>query len=288
MLSQFASAYEDCLYLQSFFNIIDKKAIQQGNKQLRDKIKNIEFRNVTFYYPNCNNPVLRNINLTLYPNKTYAIVGLNGSGKTTLIKLLCNLYQPNFGQIFINGIDINLYDSHFLFEHISVLFQDYVRYPLTIRENIGIGNLEIIRDDDYICESAGISEIDQFICNLPQGLDTTVSKGWSDGTELSGGQWQRLAIARALVKGGDLLIFDEPDASLDVSIQEKLFNKVKELNANRIFVFTSHRVENLQIADEIIVLDKGKIDSIGQHSDLIQTSNVYQNICKMNAHQRNS
>ena len=273
VLSQISSLYENSLYVEYIKEIQKMKPIEESElEELKGPIKTIVFDQVSFQYENSMIEALKNISFTLSTGKTYALVGFNGSGKTTLLKLIMKLYTPLKGEIYINGINIKKLSSKSICHQISAVFQDFIRYPFSVSENIDLREIE--RSDDVIasCKYANIHEA---IMNLPQGYDTQLLKGWSGGTELSGGQWQKLAIARGLFKKASVLILDEPFSALDALAEEDIINKLKETKKDKLCIFVTHRYSSISMADEIIVLENGAVEEQGNHADLMKYNGLY-------------
>lgn len=279
ILSIIAELYENKLYMQSLFTILELEP--KYGKGDRAKIpfnkdfKTIEFKNVWFKYPNREDYALKNINLKIEANKTYSLVGMNGSGKTTLIKLLSMLYLPDKGNIYIDGIDINEYDRTSIYESISVVFQDFVRYPLEVYKNIGIGSVDNIEDMDKIKMAAFKSGAASFIDKLPQKYKTQLQKEWTSGVDLSLGQWQKLSIARAFMADRNILILDEPTASLDAATEYEIFKSFNKMTEGKTSILISHRFSTVKIADEIFVIKEGEIIEKGSHEELTKNNGLY-------------
>ena len=235
----------------------------------------IEFRNVSFCYPGSDVFVLRNINLHIQPNERIALVGLNGAGKTTLIKLLTRLYDPTDGQVLIDGVDIRDYDLKSLYQRFGIIFQDFVRYQFSVRENIGFGQVDALDDITRIRDAADRGGASSIIEDLPQGYDTMLGRRWEKGAELSGGQWQKIALARAFMREAEVLVLDEPTSALDAEAEYEVFRRFGELIEDRIAVLISHRFSTVRMADRIAVLSAGKILELGSHAELIQLDGVY-------------
>lgn len=248
-----------------------------------DKFSTIEFRDVWFRYPNSENYVLKGISLKLERGKVYALLGLNGSGKTTLVKLLMRLYDPEKGNIFLDGVDIKEYSLQSLYRNIGVVFQDFVKYPLTVNENVGIGNIAYMGNMEYIKKAIAIAGADKFIQNLPRGYQTILEKEWDEGSELSGGQWQKIAIARACLKKASILVLDEPSAALDPEAEFEIFQKMKVLMKGKMSILITHRFSNTDIVDYIFMMEEGKVIECGTHQDLMKAKNKYYSLYKLQA-----
>jgi ATP-binding cassette, subfamily B, bacterial len=243
----------------------------------------IEFRNVTFSYPGSEVCVLRDINLHIQPGERIALVGLNGAGKTTLIKLLTRLYDPTEGQVLLDGVDLREYDLSSLHQRFGVIFQDYVRYQFTVRENIGFGQVDSLDDLTRIQDAAERGGAGPIIENMPQGYDTVLGRRWERGLELSGGQWQKIALARAFMRKAEVLVLDEPTSALDAEAEYEVFKRFGELIEDRIAVLISHRFSTVRMADRIAVLSEGKIIELGSHAELIELDGAYARLFNLQA-----
>lgn len=279
--------YEDNLYLESLFEILkmqSKIKIDSKQESFDGKINNcIEFRNVSFKYPESNKYVLKNISFELKANKTYALVGLNGSGKTTLVKLLARLYDPDEGEIYIDGKNIKEFNVETLHKYIGIVFQDFIHYPFTVKENIGFGSIDELDDNEKIRSAAIKAGADKFIEKLPNGYETKLEKLWDNGVDLSLGQWQKIAISRAFNNNSSLLILDEPTASLDAQAEYELFQNFKALINDTTCIMISHRFSTVRMADKIIVLENGSIAEFGNHDELIKNDGIYSKFFNMQA-----
>jgi ATP-binding cassette subfamily B protein len=243
----------------------------------------IEFKNVTFRYPGSDMNVLRDINLHIRPGERIALVGLNGAGKTTLIKLLTRLYDPTSGQVLLDGIDLRDYDLTSLHQRFGVIFQDFVRYQFTVRENIGFGQVDALDDLARIQDAANRGGASPIIENLPQDYDTMLGRRWEKGQELSGGQWQKIALARAFMRKAEVLVLDEPTSALDAEAEYEVFRRFGELIEDRIAVLISHRFSTVRMADRIVVLSAGKIIELGSHAELMQLDGAYARLFNLQA-----
>lgn len=243
----------------------------------------IEFRNVSFRYPGSEVDVLRDINLHIHPGERIALVGLNGAGKTTLIKLLTRLYDPTEGQVLLDGVDLREYDLGSLHQRFGVIFQDFVRYQFTVRENIGFGQVDEVDDFARIRDAANRGGAGALIGSLPQGYDTMLGRRWEKGHELSGGQWQKIALARAFMRKAEVLVLDEPTAALDAEAEYEVFRRFAKLMAGRIAVLISHRFSTVRRADRIVVLSAGRIIELGSHTELMQMDGAYARLFNLQA-----
>ena len=243
----------------------------------------IEFRNVSFRYPGQEGWAIRNLNLAVPRGQKLALVGENGSGKSTLIKLMCNLYQPTEGEILLDGVRLQDYDPLQLHKKIGVLFQDFVHYHATLRENIGFGSVEHLDDAGRIMNAARHSGADDVMEQLSKGLDTMLGRQFHEGLELSGGQWQKVALARALLRDSEILILDEPTSSIDAESEFRLFEKIADVTAGKMVILVSHRFGAVRMADRILVLKKGEIEEMGSHDELIGKDGYYARLFRMQA-----
>ena len=277
------AVYEDCLYLDAFMELTqikkDKVLYENSREVIKDfTIKTIEFENVWFKYDKNDNYVIKNFSYKFMIGKTYAIVGCNGSGKTTLVKIIMGLYKPQKGKILINGKSIDAYDKKEYYKKMSAVFQDFARYPLTIMENIGMGNIAESNDIQKIELAAEKSYSQEFIKALPNQYEEKLIRGWKDSIDLSIGQWQRIAIARANMRYATVVIFDEPSASLDAKTESKVLGDVVNNKNNKIGIVITHRFLNIKRVDEILVLNKGILEAIGNHEKLLENNDIYKEL----------
>ena len=243
----------------------------------------IEFRHVSFRYPGAEEDVLRDVNLHIYPGERIALVGLNGAGKTTLIKLLTRLYDPTEGQVLLDGVDLREYDLESLQQRFGVIFQDFVRYQFTVRENIGFGQVDALDDERRITGAAADGGAAELVASLPQGFDTMLGRRWEKGKELSGGEWQKIALARAFMRKADVLVLDEPTSALDAEAEYDVFRRFAELMQGRTAVLISHRFSTVRMADRIVVLSSGKIVESGSHAELMRMDGLYARLFNLQA-----
>ncbi|MCP5348154.1 MAG: ABC transporter ATP-binding protein [Pseudomonadales bacterium] len=285
-LTSINGMYEDNLYLSNLTEYLDHKVPEQTGDRLAGPApeEGIRFENVSFYYPGSNRPALENINLHIRPGQSLAIVGENGSGKTTLIKLLTRLYSPTEGTIYFEGLDLQDWDIAALRQKIGVIFQDFARYQLLVGENIGVGDVRHIEDRDRISEAADKGLAADFIEDLPEGFGTQLGTWFRAGSELSGGQWQKIALSRAFMRSdADVLILDEPTAAIDARAEAEIFAHFRELTANRISIIISHRFSTVRMADHIMVLDKAHIIEEGNHQSLLDAGGQYARLFRLQA-----
>ena len=278
--------YEDNLYLSNLTEYLEHKIPEQtGNKTIGPNPEDgIRFEEVTFVYPDSEKPALNNVSLHIKQGESLAIVGENGSGKTTLIKLLTRLYTPVSGRIFLEGLELKEWDIEALRKKIGVIFQDFAHYQLIVGENIGIGDVDEIEQEPRIEEAAQKGMADVFVKDLPQGYKTQLGTWFKDGKELSGGQWQKIALSRAFMRSkADILILDEPTAAIDARAEAEIFNHFRDLTANKISIIISHRFSTVRMADHIIVLEQGKIQEEGSHTDLLGNGGQYATLFNLQA-----
>ena len=278
--------YEDNLYLSNLTEYLEHKIPEQtGNKTIGPNPEDgIRFEEVTFVYPDSEKPALNNVSLHIKPGESLAIVGENGSGKTTLIKLLTRLYTPVSGRIFLEGLELKEWDIEALRKKIGVIFQDFAHYQLIVGENIGIGDVDEIEQEPRIEEAAQKGMADVFVKDLPQGYKTQLGTWFKDGKELSGGQWQKIALSRAFMRSkADILVLDEPTAAIDAKAEAEIFNHFRDLTANKISIIISHRFSTVRMADHIIVLEQGKIQEEGSHTDLLGNGGQYATLFNLQA-----
>ena len=287
LLESFNRLYENNLFLDNLITYLALKPKLTSPKNAKPIIlpinKGIEFIDVSFRYPGSEKLVLQNINLHIKPSERIALIGLNGAGKTTLIKLLTRLYDPTSGQILIDGVDlrkIRLGDLHQLF---GVIFQDYVRYQLSVRENIGFGQIDALSDFQRIKQAAEKGGAAPLIEKMKEGYDTILGRRWDHGIDLSGGQWQKIALARAFMRNAQVLILDEPTAALDAEAEYEVFKRFGELVGQKIAVLISHRFSTVRMADRIVVLSEGKIIELGSHEELIREKGAYSRLFNLQA-----
>lgn len=280
-ISTVATVYEGTLFINNLITYMkEKKKIRSLSDKPRIPEKHtghrIEFRNVSFSYPGTKRNVINNINCVIEPGDTVVLVGLNGAGKTTLIKLLTRLYDPTEGQILLDGYDIREYDVNKLYDLYGIIFQDFGKYAVSVKENIAFGQADKKADEEEIILAAEKSSSAQFIDRLPLKYETPLMRFFEDdGTELSIGQWQKLSIARAFYSDSDILILDEPTASLDAIAEQEIYNRFDELRKDKTTVFVSHRLSSATVADKILVLENGCLIEQGNHKELMALGGKY-------------
>lgn len=276
ILNTMASIYEDGLYVNNLFEFLEiKNNIMRENQKYIQEISKVEFRHVWFKYPNTEKYILEDINFVIEKGKSYSFVGLNGSGKTTIIKLILNLYNPTRGEILVNDINLSNIDMEEYLSKIGVVFQDFMKYPLTISENISIASVRQMNNKNKIEKAAKLSGADQFINKLPKKYDTSLFREWEDGVQLSIGQWQKIAISRAFLEDFPVIILDEPTASLDAYAEFELYKKFKDIVKNKTSILIAHRFSTIKLADLIYVIKNGKIIESGSHNELMKLNGEY-------------
>jgi len=287
MLIGFSQVAGQALYLDDLFSFfeITPEIVSPPNPlpfpvPLREGVR---FEGVGFRYPGAERWAVRDLNFTLRAGEVLALVGENGAGKTTVVKLLARLYDPDEGRILLDGRDLREYDLFALRSNIGVIFQDFVRYNLTAAENIAVGRIEAREDRARIAAAAKQSLADDLIERLPQGYDQIIGKRFRTGVDLSGGEWQKIAIARAYMRDAQLLILDEPTAALDARAEFEIFQRFKELSKGKTAVLISHRFSSVRMADRIVVLADGRIEAIGTHDELLAGGGRYAELFELQA-----
>ncbi len=249
----------------------------------RPIVRGFEFRNVAFRYPGSSRLVLNGLNFHLRPGERVALIGENGEGKTTIVKLITRLYDPIEGQVLLDGVDLREYRLEDLYREIGVIFQDFMRYEMTARENIAVGRIEEIDELKLLETAARKSLADAVIGRLPGGYDQMLGRRFEGGVDLSGGEWQKVALARAYLRDAQLLILDEPTAALDARSEFEVFQRFAELTAGKMALFISHRFSTVRMADRIVVLENGRIAEEGSHDQLASLGGRYKEMFEMQA-----
>ncbi len=269
-----STLYDDNQLMQDLYKFYDTQPVlPQPNKPFalnRSVIPVIEFKNVSFKYPESKKFVLKNISFTLNPADKIALVGENGAGKTTLIKLLLRFYDVDEGEILINDVNIKQLDLRSYYDHICVLFQNFSSYPYSVRDNIALGRVEKFKDNSLVKKAAKKADADKFINDYPLRYDQILEIGFEDGIEPSGGQWQRIALARALFRDAGILILDEPTAAVDAKAEYAIFKTLDEHSADKTTIIISHRFSTVRKAHKILVIEEGRIIERGTHSELLK------------------
>jgi ATP-binding cassette subfamily B protein len=287
VMSRFSRVAETALYLQDYFDFLELKPFSggvAGGKSVPRPIREgFTFENVSFKYPNSETWAVRDLSFTLRAGEKLALVGENGAGKTTIVKLLANLYQPNEGRILLDGVDLQEYDPEKLRREIGIIFQDYVRFNFTASENIAVGNIGERANRPHIESSAEKSLADTVIESLPKRYDQMLGKRFAEGVDLSGGQWQKVALARAYMRDAQLIILDEPTAALDARAEHEVFLRFAELMKGRTAVLISHRFSTVRMADRILFLEHGQLLELGSHEELLAQGGKYAELFRLQA-----
>src|SRR5438477_1542634 len=287
ILGGFSGMYEHNLYLNNLFELMETKTampvpttVVKVPQPMRGEIR---FDNVTFAYPGAESNALSNLSFAVKPGETLAIVGRNGAGKTTLFKLICRLYDPNEGRILIDDVDIREFDPTELRAQIGAMFQDYVTYQATAAENIGLGNVGDINDRERIELAGKQGGAEELITGLPEGYDTALGKWFDQGVNLSGGEWQKVALSRAFMRDAKILLLDEPTSALDAQAEYDLFERLRSLTRGRTAVYISHRFSTVRRADRILFLEHGRLIEQGTHEQLMRLGGRYARLFRLQA-----
>lgn len=285
ILSVMTSIFEDGLYVNNFFELIcmGDESADDSHVKFDGCFQTIRFENVWFQYPDTEGYILENLNIEIEKGKTYAIVGLNGSGKTTILKLILRLYNPQKGNIYIDDYNINDIEINDYYKYVAAVFQDFIKYPLAIKHNIGLGNVSNMENERDIQLAAKKSGILPYINTLTDGFNTKLQKEWTGSIELSLGQWQKLAISRAFFKDAPIMILDEPTASLDPLAEHEISMNIKALMKDKTCILIAHRFSTVRLADKIYVLKAGTIVESGTHNELINFNGEYFKLFNMQA-----
>ena len=290
LVASTATIYEGTLFIDNMIEFMKEETkivsvLEEPILPSRNVKHKIEFRDVSFSYPGTDKKVLEKINLTFESGEKIVLVGLNGAGKTTLIKLITRLYDPTEGVIYLDGRDLREYDPKALYDMFGIIFQDFGKYAVTASENIEFGDVSQGGGRALVEAAARAGDADGFIDELPKGYDTPLTRMFEeDGIELSGGQWQKLSVARAFYKKSDILILDEPTAALDALAEQEIFDQFAELSKGKISIFVSHRLSSAVTADKIVVLKNGTVAELGTHTELMEKHGDYHLLFSTQAH----
>jgi ABC-type multidrug transport system fused ATPase/permease subunit len=286
ILSSVGGMYEDSLYLSNLYEFLEQEIeMPLGTaKQGTRPGDGIRFENVSFCYPGNDEPALQGISFHLRPGEKLAIVGKNGSGKTTLIKLLTRLYTPDSGRILLDGLDLAQWDVEVLQRRIGVIFQNFVRYQFTVGENVGVGDVEHLENQPRWEEATEIATARSFIETMPDKFQTRLGKWFKGGRELSGGQWQKIALSRAFMRTkADILVLDEPTSAMDAEAEVEIFNHFRAATQNQMAILISHRFSTVRMADQIMVMESGRVTESGTHEELVRSGGGYARLFELQA-----
>ncbi len=292
LLSGISSTYENNLFVGTLFEFLEyqpailspeKTFPINGDSGTESRGLSLEFRNVSFTYPGKTVPALNNVSFKVDSGEAIALVGRNGAGKTTIVKLLNRLYDPDAGEILVGGRNVKDYDLTELRSQVGVIFQDYVTYFMSAQANIGIGQLSQVENTELVKQAATKSGANEVIEKLPKGYDTMLGRWFNEGTQLSGGEWQKIALARAFMRDARILVLDEPTSSLDAQAEYDVFAKFRELTAGKTAIFISHRFSTVRLADRIFVIEEGELKEEGSHQELLALEGRYAQLFNLQA-----
>ena len=286
LLGGIAQLYQHNLFVNNLFEFLDAppSSIKSGRHQVPERLrKGIEFRSVSFAYPGTTTEVLNDLNLFLQAGECVALVGQNGAGKTTLVKLLTRLYEPTAGQILLDDLPLEEYELDDLRRHISAIFQDFVEYEMTVRENVGFGFIEQIEQRERIEQAARESGAASMIKDFPEQYETMLGRMFAKGQQISGGQWQKIALARAFMRRAPVVILDEPTASLDAESEAEIFERMQQAAAGATTLLIAHRFSTVRKADRILVIEQGRVIEDGSHEELLRRGGLYARLFHLQA-----
>lgn len=286
ILSSISGMYEDNLYLSNLYEYLGQEVQQRSGRLVRgpEPKLGLELRNVSFTYPGASRSAISNIDLNIRPGDSLALVGENGSGKTTLIKLIARLYEPTGGNILLDGLDLNDWDIDALRQRIGVIFQDFGRYQFSVGENIGAGDVRYIDDAERWAAAAKTGMAAPFIEEMPDGYETQLGRWFKGGRELSGGEWQKIALSRAFMRSdADILVLDEPTAAMDAASEAAIFDHFRNASATKMTILISHRFSTVRAANQIVVMRNGAIVERGDHTSLLELGGVYAHLFTLQA-----
>jgi len=286
ILSAISGMYEDNLYLSNLYEYLGQPVPARQGRTLKgpDPLRGLEFEHVSFAYPGAGENALSDINLQIRRGESVALVGENGSGKTTLIKLLTRLYEPTEGRILLEGLDLREWDVDALRQRIGVIFQDFGRYQFTVGENIGAGDVRHMEDTARQAVAAETGMAAPFIETMPEGYETQLGRWFKGGRELSGGQWQKIALSRAFMRSdADILVLDEPTAAMDAASEAAVFELFRAESHDKMTILISHRFSTVRAADQIVVIHGGRIIERGTHESLLAENGTYAHLFELQA-----
>ncbi|MDH3531968.1 MAG: ABC transporter ATP-binding protein/permease [Gammaproteobacteria bacterium] len=286
ILSAISGMYEDNLYISNLYEYLEQPVLSRSGSAQKgpDPSRGLELEHVSFAYPGAEARALDDVSLQIRPGESLAVVGENGSGKTTLIKLLTRLYEPSAGRILLDGLDLKDWDIEALRQRIGVIFQDFGRYQFSVGENIGAGDVRHIDNPDRWAEAAKSGMAAPFIEELPGGYQTQLGRWFRDGRELSGGQWQKIALSRAFMRSdADILVLDEPTAAMDAASEAAIFEHFRQMSRKKMTILISHRFSTVRAADQIVVIHHGKIQERGSHDSLMAEDGQYAQLFRLQA-----
>lgn len=284
--SRFTRISESALYLQDYFDFLDltmERTSEEKTPIPETIVEGFQVNNLHFAYPGSKSDVLKGVSFTLKAGEKMAFVGQNGAGKTTLIKLFLRFYEPTQGEILLDGININKFDVDEYRKRFGVIFQDFFKYEFTLRENIAVGNISEIKNDEIIGYAASKSLAEEVVKVMEEGLEQRLGRRFYQGQELSGGQWQKVALARAYMKDADIMVLDEPTSALDAQAEYDVFERFIALTKGKTSIIISHRFSTVRMADRILVLQDGKVLELGTHEELMENPKLYSELFKLQA-----